>query len=244
MRKTALLAATALLLGSTSQAMAGPVVDLLAGPVRSLFTRVASKKGDRVFHAAGDAYHGSVRGADGATHPAVIRVSRGGASKPGRPDILGVAVKVMAPAGEQDFLLVSAFAERGLGARVPSFRGSLAGQPISSLTSFRAAGRKGPITGKLPSAFSPPLDLERGVGPAMQRRAFTLSIQDARLFASSPKSTPLARVTVHFDQPLNAADRAGLRFTPFHDAGGVEPVGLINALRKAAYQGSQAGRGL
>ncbi len=33
-----------------------------------------------------------------------------------------------------------------------------------------------------------------------------------------------------------------VRHTPFHDAGGVEPVGAVNALRRRAYADSEAAR--
>lgn len=50
---------------------------------------------------------------------------------------------------------------------------------------------------------------------------------------------PVAHVIVEREQPL---DQAALRFDPFRSGAGIEPVGLVHAIRRAAYSASQDAR--
>ena len=57
---------------------------------------------------------------------------------------------------------------------------------------------------------------------------------------------PLARhwetlAQVRLIAPFDA-DQASLRFSPFNDGAGLEPLGFVHALRLGAYAGSQAAR--
>jgi hypothetical protein len=211
-----------------------------AGIVQKIFQHIAQKKNDRVFHAAGVAYKATIR-ENGVSKPAIVRFSRGGASKPGQPDILGVAVKSLE--NNQDYLMVTAKSVVGFGTRVPQKKGSFDRQYVSSLLSFKAGGLRGPLTAILPLGMKTPIDLDApGVG-SKTRQTFDIVITQGGVLRPL-KTKSLADVTVHFDEPLSPAESKGLRFTPFHDGGGVRPVGIINWLRKAAYRGSQAGRGL
>ena len=235
----------ALLVGLCAPASASSLGKVLGAPVKALFKHFAAEKNDRVFHAAGAAYWATIATKDGGTQRGIVRVSRGGAGKPGNPDILGLAVKILGGDGarDQDFLLVTARSSAGLGARVPSFRGSFAGQQMSSLTSFRAEGMKGPITTELPAGFTTALDVS-GPGATRHRQSFQLAIQSGGILRPEQSRAVAGRVTVHFDQPLTAQESAPLKFTPWHDGAGVRPAGLVNLLRKPAYEGSEAGRGV
>lgn len=210
-----------------------------------LFARLARKKGDRVFHAQGQAFHGTIRTPEGTVKPVIVRLSRGGAGKPGKPDILGVAVKVQeAGGGSQDFLLVTAKGSRGVKARVPTRRGSLAGQSVSSLTSFRSGSVRGPVTAVMPDSLRTSLDVASS-GQSSGQKTFELQLNNSaisRLTRGGPKQQSLGQVTIDFSRPLSAKQNAGLEMTPFNTAGGVEPSGLINRLRRSAYHGSQTGR--
>jgi hypothetical protein len=241
MRKLVVLAA---MLSLSTPAMASPFGKVLDATVKPLFEKLAAKKQARVFHADGQAYHATMRDASGHERPAIVRLSRGGAGKPGKPDILGIAVKTKGADGQdQDVLMVSSFGQKGLGARVPRFRGTLAGSSVSSLTSFKYEGVKGAITAKLPDGFRTALDVQgSGKGPA--RQSFQMQIRQAHLFRAATQTQLGGEVTVHFDQPLTAAESKGLEFTPMHDGAGVKPVGIVNKLRQAAYPGSEEGRGL
>ena len=225
----------------TSPAHAGRVTDALGAPIRKLFQRLAAKKQDRVFHAGGVVYRGTIRDAQGE-RPAIVRLSRGAGKPADQSDILGVAIKDTLAGAEQDYLLVSAKAQTGFRARLAKFTGQFAGQSISSLTSYRKDGLVGPITGELPATFRTPLDVDApGVGPA--RQSFQLTLHQQAFFRTRA-STAIADVTVHFDEPMAPSEIAGLRMSPWHEGGGVHPVGFINWTRKFAYPGSQAGRGL
>ena len=211
-----------------------------------MFARLARKKGDRVFHAEGQAFHGSIRTPDGTVKPVVVRLSRGGAGTSGKPDILGVAVKVQEPGGgSQDFLLVTARGSRGIKARLPARRGSFAGQSVSSLTSFRTGSVRGPITAELPDSLVTSLDVGGGSTPSSGQQTFELQLNNSavsRLTRGGPRRQSLGQVTVDFARPLSARQNAELEMTPFNTAGGVEPAGLVNRLRRSAYHGSQTGR--
>ena len=49
--------------------------------------------------------------------------------------------------------------------------------------------------------------------------------------------------TLRLTKPLDV-DQAELRFDPFHDGAGLQPVGVIHAIRKAVYAASQRARAL
>ena len=243
MQKLALLAPLILL--STGM-MAAPahgasLPGFVTRPIGRVFAKAAAKKHGRVFHDAGVAYHATIHTSTGV-HDGVVRVSRGGANKTDKPDILGLAVKVREAGGDQDFLLVTALGDRGLADRVPAFRNTLAGQTMSSLTSYRVGAHKGAITTMLPASFHTAVDSAPAIAKGDQ--SFTLTLQQGGLFRRRSSTTVAHDVTVHFDSPLSAEESATLKFTPFNDAAGIKPVGLINALRPAAYVGSQTGRGV
>lgn len=213
-------------------------------PVRKLFQAIARKKNDRVFHGVGQAYRATIKNEDGSVSDAIVRVSRGGASKPGKPDILGLAIKKkMASGVDQDFLLVTSKGTGAIKRRLAKFAGDFAGQSMSSLTSFKIDGPRGAITTQLPEDFKTPIDLNPQ-GAMAQRPSFRLALSRGGIFTKAKQSPIYEDVTVHFDQPLTAEEAKDLRFTPWHDGDSVQPVGLINRLRKPAYKGSQTGRGL
>jgi hypothetical protein len=58
-----------------------------------------------------------------------------------------------------------------------------------------------------------------------------------RVFA--PTYRPLAMVTLESESDI---DQSALHFSPFHDARGVVPRGLVHAMRRPAYAASQLGR--
>jgi hypothetical protein len=188
----------------------------------------------------GQAYHATVE-RNGHAMPAIVRVSRGGAGKPGNPDILGVAVKFGSGAHEQDFLMVTAKGDHGIADRIPTEQRNFANQTISSLLTFRGRGLKGAVTAKLPAGFHTPLDLDASKVGGQQ--SFDVSIVQGGIVRPQ-KEKLLAKVTVDFDKPLSSDEAKTLHFTPWDGGKGVTPAGFINGLRKFAYRGSQEGRGL
>jgi hypothetical protein len=223
-------------------AHAGRLGDTLGAPIKTLFRKLAATKQDRVFHAEGVAYKATFI-QDKVRTDAIVRISRGGAGKPGKPDILGLAIKTDGAKGDQDFLLVTSKSNRGLGARIPAFASWFGGKTFSSLTSFKLGDTKGAITTRLWDNFFTSLDVDASGAPH-GIDGFTLTLRQGEGLFTGPRTVPIGRVMVDFDKPLSAEETKGLRFTPFHDGNGVAPVGLINWARKQAYVGSQEGRGL
>jgi hypothetical protein len=76
MKKLIALAAFAVF--APQPAHAGAITNVIGRGVQGLFQKIAMKKGDRVFHAVGQAYHATVE-RNGHAMPAIVRVSRGGA---------------------------------------------------------------------------------------------------------------------------------------------------------------------
>jgi hypothetical protein len=169
----------------------------------------------------------------------VARVSRGGAGKPGEPDILGFAAQVGEGAHKQDFLMVTSKSDHGIGDRIPTEQRNFRGQTLSSLLSFKSRGLTGAVTARLPEDFNTPLDLDPGkVGG---KKTVEVSIEQGGIFRKQ-QSKSLAKVTVDFDKPLPPGQ---LHFTPMNGGKGTKPVGWVNLLlRKSAYRGSQEGRGI
>jgi hypothetical protein len=241
MRK--LLLVTALVSLSTP-AMANPVTRAFDATVKPLFFKLATKIHDRVFHREGQAYHATITDAAGVEKPAIVRVSHGGATMPNKKDILGIAIKTQGADGkDQDVLMVTSFGGKGIRSRVPLFAGTMAEKSVSSLTSFKIGNTKGAITAKLPADFRTPLDVE-GSRVSPPTASFQMSINRGGVFRKATTTPVEGKVTVHFDQPLTAAESAPLEFTPENQGNGIKPVGIINKLRAAAYPGSEAGRGL
>lgn len=123
---------------------------------------------------------------------------------------------------------------------------------VSSLLTFRAAVDRGPVTANLPADLTTPVD---ATGPSCGKESFNLTLRSKGVAAALQNGLietitdgmvgydqPMGRVTVDMDHPLTAEQNAALEFNPYNDAGGIKPVGGINALRKLVYKASQLGR--
>jgi hypothetical protein len=232
------IAVVAALLAAAPAAHAGP----LGGVVKHVFKKLAQKKGDRVFHADGAAYHGTFTGTDGQVKPAIVRVSRGGAGKPGKPDILGVAVKYEGKSGTQDLLMVTSKEARGWKARVPRFATSLAGASISSLLGFKSKGQRGALTAELPAEMTTLADATPRAIEGKQR--FGVNLVRGGFLLRKQVVAPQGTVEIDFDRPISAEQAATLHFNPFNAGDGIAPRLVPNWARSYAYPGSQKGRGL
>lgn len=231
--KTTTLAALSLL-GLAAPAHA-QLPSYVTKPVKAVFQKAAELKGDRVFHADGVAYRATITDKRGQ-HEGIVRVSRGGADSKTRPDILGLAVK----AKGQDYLMVTALGKKGIAANLPAFRSSLAGKTMSSLTPFEAQGKRGVLTTTLPADFTSAIDDKPNA--ARGDKSFQIALNSGK--GRDATSTKIADVTVHLGEKLSDAQSQRIHMTPFHERNGVKPVGVVNELRKAAYEGSQAGRAI
>jgi hypothetical protein len=234
-------------------AAAGPVV--AAG-----FYTLAALRRRRSLHPTGVGYQGRLRVPDerpprpgvplfqaGATHPVLVRFSRGAGLPEPLPDALGVAIKLPGahgPGVDQDLLLTSStdrpllrrllfparsFVRGAFSTALPYDLGServvllLVPAPINAGRSAGGGGRR-PVGGLA--------ELR-----AVAANGLEFELRTARSFG---RSQPLATVTV--DAPLPADQTEGLRFNPWTTGPGIHPSGWLNLLRDAAYQASQRGR--
>jgi hypothetical protein len=234
-------------------AAAGPVV--AAG-----FYALAALRNRRSLHPTGIGYQGWLQVPNerlprpgvplfqaGATHPALLRFSRGAGLPELLPDALGVAIKLPdahGPGVDQDLLLTSSsdrpllrrllfpatsFVRGAFSTALPYDLGServvllLVPAPISAAPSTGSLGhRAGGALAELGAVAANGLELE------------------LRTAKSLGRSQPLATVTV--GPPLPADQSEALRFNPWTTGPGIHPSGWLNLLRDAAYQASQRGR--
>src|SRR3954452_1022544 len=241
----------------TTSADATTETDAPTGPVTSAATAVpfgvlSAVRRRRIFHPIGVAFEGRLHvdgpGSllrdvplfSGGDHRAIVRFSRGIGLPESVPDILGIAVKLPDAHGageDQDILMVTSGS--GAVARhllVPA--GSFGDRPYSTLLMYQAGGER-VMFGLEPGAGvredRPTLaDLE-GVGDGHLR--FTFSVA-----TTTGPWEPVGELRV--TRRLGKAESEELRFNPWNTGGGLEPTGPLNALRDAAYRGSQFGRRL
>jgi hypothetical protein len=207
-----------------------------------LLTRL---RGARVFHPHGRAYATEVE--VGPTAPiapgryrGIVRLSRGLGLPEPWPDVLGLAVRMLnadGVGGMQDLLLVSSLpAVAGRHVILPG-RG-YGGAFYSSVLPVRTGSRT-MIVGALPvwTGHPQPLarlaEIDRAVGSAL--RGF-----DLLLAGPVGAWSHLARVDL--TRALPAQDSEAVRFDPYHQAAGLAPAGVLNALRRRSYAASQRAR--
>jgi hypothetical protein len=233
-----------------------------AGPaVAGGFYALAALRRRRCLHPTGIGYRGCLRVPNersarpgvplfqaGATHPALLRFSRGAGLPEPLPDALGVAIKLPdahSPGVDQDLLLTSStdrpllrrllfparsFARGAYSTALPYELGServvllLIPTPTGDGRSTGVAGHR-PVGGALAELR------------AVATNGLELELRTAK---SLGRSQPLATVTV--GPPLPADQTEALRFNPWTTGPGIRPSGWLNLLRDAAYQASQRGR--
>jgi hypothetical protein len=186
-------------------------------------------------HCAGDPrLGGTVFGTPGL-HDGVVRFSRGAGVPEPLPDVLGLALRLDLAAGPQDLLLVSS-------APAPLARHAIlpardyGATHYSSITPFRL-GDSTLVLGARPLRLGTPRPLERL--DALQADAGRLRFD---LLVADPLGPWTTVGEVELGSVVPDARGERVRHTPFHDAGGIRPVGAVNALRRRAYADSQAAR--
>jgi hypothetical protein len=233
-----------------------------AGPALAAgFYALATVRRRRSLHPVGMGYQGWLQVPDegparpgvplfqaGATHPALLRFSRGAGLAEPLPDALGAAIKLPdahGPGVDQDLLLTSS-TDRPLLRRLlfpaRSFvRGAFSTALPYDLGSDRvvlllvpahtSAGRSADGAG------------HRAAGGALAELRATAADGlrfELRTGRSFGRSQPLA--TLRLGPPLPADQTEALRFNPWTTGPGIRPVGWLNLLRDAAYRASQRGR--
>jgi hypothetical protein len=232
-----------------------------AGPaVAGGFYALAALRRRRSLHPTGVGYQGWLRVPDdsppqpglplfqaGATHPAILRFSRGAGLPEPLPDALGVAIKLPdahSPGVDQDLLLTSS-TDRPLLRRLlfpaRSFaRGAFSTALPYDLGSERVVLLLVPVLtsdGRSTGGVG-----HRPAGALAELRAIAADGLEFELRAAKSlgRSQPLATVTV--GPPLSADQTEALRFNPWTTGPGIRPSGWLNLLRDAAYRASQHGR--
>ncbi|HYD10057.1 MAG TPA: hypothetical protein VEA78_08135 [Acidimicrobiales bacterium] len=202
-------------------------LDLASGAV---FGGLSAVRRARVFHPRGDARLATVTISDDAhplhvlagTHDAIVRTSRGIGLPEPVPDFHGVAIKLLNAHGagaHQDVLLVSSAAPMGARHVLVPVVEWIAEPMYSSLVRHRNAGGERFLVGAV-------RDGDDG---------FVLQTATRR----SPWTVAGA---VTMGEPLEDDAADALRFSPWHTGGGIEPIGVLNRLRRGAYEGSQRAR--
>lgn len=195
------------------------------------FRALSSARGVRVFHPHGTGYDASVEItsgwegipalAPGAEHRAIVRLSRAvGLPRP-LPDADGIGLRlpeVYGPGRHQDFLLATS-------AGGPVFQhlllpGLTRGQPYSSLLLYR-------------------------IGEDMRLIGASRQSEDRFKLLAAPLRggwQQIGELRLHRTLPAEYTEQ--LAFNPWNSGGGIRPTGPLMGLRRAAYRGSQRGRGL
>jgi hypothetical protein len=229
--------------GRATRAVEGTAGAAAAG-VMGLASAVRRK---RVFHPDGvafdavlqvsGAHHGAPLLDEAGTHEAIVRLSRGAGLPESLPDFLGLALRVPHAHGRgahQDLLLVSSLGRPGLRHALLPVR-SFAHARYSSLVPYRIGGRTMLFGARrldddaLDTAQVS--DLRTGLSPMR----FALEVAELR--------GPWAPVgVVQLSARMSDHESAALRFDPSNSGGGIEPVGVVQAVRRLAYRSSQAAR--
>lgn len=229
---------------------ATPVVEATAGAAAAVVMGAASAiRRKRIFHPNGVAFDATlqVTGAShGVTlldaagrHDAIVRLSRGVGLPSAVPDFLGLALRIPdahGPGDHQDLLLVSAGDRPVLRHTLVPVRSFDHGR-YSSLLPYEVGGRK-VVFGARPLGAdgSQPLQLgalrERAVGDGIR---FALELAELK-----GDWEPIG--VIELGDAWSDQDGDALRFDPANTGGGIEPVGVVQTVRRLAYRSSQAAR--
>jgi hypothetical protein len=223
----------------------------LSGPASAFFGTLSSLLGRRVFHPQGKLFRATVlldepsalRASLGGRGPleAVIRFSRGAGFPEPIPDVLGISLKIHGLRRHdavQDFLLVSSGPTPLFGRLLLPATGFL-GRPFSSVLPFRI-GSTVLLVGALPERGLRRHDAGGFTEVETLAREGSLRYQLA-LGRTLGEWRPVGAIEV--GRPIGGGEAADLRFDPWNCVDGVQPVGLLNGLRRAVYPTSQAARG-
>ncbi len=227
---------------------AGTVLGVALAPVAWL---ISFARGGRAVHTKGAAFEAelAVDGSDSAlvegtilatnaSIPVAARLSRGYGRPLSKPDVHGLAIRIPAVGADdgtdrsQDLLLASV--KDGSGGRDRTDTTIGYGPLLSSTLRVRAPN--GDLVVRARPAQPMPDDATIHGGEAAGL-AFDIE-------AAAPGDTGerVARLTLGAALPM--AEAEALTFTVANDAGGISPVGVLNAARQVVYPCGQAGRAM
>ncbi len=204
---------------------------------------LSALRGRRIFHPQGIAFRATVRVeetvegvpllAAGVSHDALVRFSRALGLPRGRPDFLGLALRI---GDEQDLLLASS-SSAAFFRFVPLPARSFFGTTLTSLLPFHAGVRIFVAGAGLDGAASGADDQLTELAEAAARAPVT-----AALALAEPGGRWRGVARLEVGERLPDAESQALRFDAWRCGGGLVPWGRINALRAPAYRGSRRGR--
>ena len=166
-----------------------------------------------------------------ARHPVTVRISRGAGTRPGRADILGLAVRVH---GTGLDLLYSTAGRGRFTRHLPVPRRSF-DTWYGSIMAYRTGDGRKVYLSALPDPAGHPLGrtLESVEAAADRDGARLLLMADDRTFGA-----------VRFGEPLPSRTDAALAFDAVHNStADLHPTGTIHGLRGLTYRLSQRWRG-
>jgi hypothetical protein len=214
-----------------------------------LGVRLARSRNRRSLHPDGRSFAGELQvwGADApvgsdlvdrpARHRITVRLSKGAGTRPGRPDVLGLAIRVHHPDRASDLLLSTAGTGR-LSRHVPVPRREF-DTWYGSITAYRTGDHRKVYLAARPDPSGSKLGrtLESVAAAAQDDRACVL------LYARRDGSTgPFGRIV--FGTPLPRATDAALAFDAIRNSSpDLHPSGGVHSTRALAYRLSQRWRG-
>jgi hypothetical protein len=188
----------------------------------TIFRLLAKARGNRALHPRGVQLTGELTGTAPfpANAPVTVRLSKGAGTGPGRPDVLGIALRVPTESGDWDLLLSST----GTGERtrlLPKFVRTWRDARLGTLTPYRYRGELLWFMA-VPDDGDPP---RRFTIHQSGKKADWREVAEVTLHPQEGTASPVA-----FDPVLNRPP--GMELAPR----------WLAVLREKAYEGSRRGR--
>jgi hypothetical protein len=231
---------------------ATPLVEGTIGiAAAALFSTTSAIRRARTFHPIGAAFEASFTVVEPAgfgvtlldtpaTHDAVVRLSRGVGLREPWPDVLGLALRIHdahGPGAHQDLLLVTS-GDRPIARHLFVPTTGFDGIRFSSVLPYRLGDHD-----VLFGARSDELDGRRLLLNDMGREGATIPVRfSIDIAAPLGAWEPAARLDI--GRQLSGQTSERLRLNPANSGGGIEPIGMLQAVRHLSYGASQAGRSL
>ncbi|MFN2525818.1 MAG: hypothetical protein ABR505_06085 [Actinomycetota bacterium] len=218
----------------------------LLGVSAATFAALSALRRNRVFHPVGEAYMASLQvlagdrlGIPNGAHRAVVRFSRGAGLPEPLPDVLGLAIKIPAygrDSSDQDFLLASSAGSpltRNLLVPTRSFFTCT----YSSVLPYRIGDDNIVVGARAVEGLA----RRRGDFGGLRSAADQEELHFDLLIASMAGAwEPIG--SLHVQEQCSQQVSRGLRFNPWNTNQALQPAGVLNRMRRAAYTASQEAR--